>query len=199
MCGRPASPTHHAFASCCHWANVRFHHLHPPSPQTLVPLRFTKGPIDTPEKGLAPPAVEPLSDLGDPYLWTSCGLSPWDRQTSSKVTFHQSAPSPSHPAPGLPSPLPRKAEAALTNRAHGVPPRLPIDNQELSNHVVFKIKRQVIPETALITTWVVAQPSFYRGPQRTWSAAGPGGAAVLAIDHVCVPVEFIISLMLLLV
>lgn len=98
VCGGPASPIHHTFASCCHWANVPFHHLHPPSPQTLVPPRFTKGPIDTSEKGLVPPAVEPLSDLGDPYLWASCGLSPWNRQTSSKITSHQSAPSPSHPA-----------------------------------------------------------------------------------------------------
>lgn len=97
VCGGPASTTHHAFASCCHWANVPFHHLHPPSLQTLVPLRFTKGSMDTPNKGPALPAVEPLSDLGDPCLWTSCGLNPWNRQTSSEVTSQQSAPSPKPP------------------------------------------------------------------------------------------------------
>lgn len=72
----PTLATYHTFASCCHWANVPFYHFFPPSPQTLDPLSFTKGVRDTPGKGPLPPAVEPLSDLGDrtcgqPVAWAS--------------------------------------------------------------------------------------------------------------------------------
>lgn len=155
VCGGPASPTHHASASCCHWANVPFHHLHPPSPQTLVLLRFTKGPTDTPGKGPAPSAVEPLSDLGDPCLWTSCGLSPWNRQTSSKVTSHQSAPSPKPPSSWschlhFPEKQKLPSQTVLMGFHRGCP--LTTKSSTTTWSLKKKKKRQVIPETALITT-----------------------------------------------
>ena len=84
----------------------------------------------------------------------------------------------------------------------GVPPLFPLITQSFSNHMVSKNKASH-PKDALMTSQAAAQPSFYPGPQENWVCSQPPAATGRphghpAIDHICKPVEFIISLMLLL-
>lgn len=184
--------------------------LHPPSPQTLVPLIFTKGSRDALEKVLH------LQLWNHPVTWgiPACQQAVAEplEQTSSEVTSPWSAsptkpPSP-HQARWLttlagPSPLPRKAAALRKNRIRGVSLQFPLTTKSFSSGLVGFKNKASHPRDCLdyITgchpAKLLHRPTGELGLQPALAANGRPHSHP-AIDHICERMEFIISLMLLL-
>ena len=153
--------------------------------------------------------MESSSDLGDPHLLTGCGPSPRTDPQRSHIPSGCTLPQAAQPQPGQainsvgwPVSTSQKSRSSPHKPHTWGSTAVPMDNQELRQpHGLEKqdksSQRCLDDITGCSPAKLLHRPTRQWGLQLALAATGrPHGHS--AIDHICKPMEFIISLMLLL-